>query len=103
MLIVDGDCVSNHRVWSETITVATNRTYNFSAWTSANSNDSGDPQYFPLLRVQINGVNVIQNFSVPYTSCNGWIQFSTSWFSGSSTSATIEIYDDNLKYRWKRF
>jgi Secretion system C-terminal sorting domain len=97
MLIVDASCGSNKRVWYETVSVSANTDYFFSGWAGANSFQS-DASQVPLLRVRINGVDVIQNFSVPIgSSCDNWLKFSASWNSGSSTNALIEIYDDNLE------
>lgn len=96
MLVVDGSCNANRRIWSQTVAVATNTTYNFSGWASSNGTDLGNPAFMPQLRVRINGTNVLTNFSVPYTGCTGWTNFTANWNSGSTTTATIEIYDDYL-------
>lgn len=100
-LNVDGSCGTNRRVWYQTVTVTPNTNYYFYGWASALSQNSGNASVTPLLRVSVTGTNttnIIQNFSVPGTTsnpCNQWHALSGTWNSGSSTTALIEIYDDN--------
>ncbi len=98
MLVVDGSCGTNRRVWFQTVAIAQNTNYSFYGWASPNSYDFQQQSYVPLLRVRINGVDVIQNFAVPWgnVGCTNWQQFSTTWNSGTATNALIEIIDDNL-------
>jgi len=97
MLVVDASCGLNKRIWYETVTVGQNFTYNFSGWASSNGYDFNQALYIPRLRVRINGTDVLTNFSVPWSpgGCSQWLQFTASWNSGSSTTALIEIIDDN--------
>jgi hypothetical protein len=90
MLIVDGSCNANHRVWFQTVTVSAGTNYFFSGWASHNSATSPT-----VLRVRINTDNVVNNFTITTTQCDDWVQFAGNWNSGTSTSATIEIYDNN--------
>jgi Secretion system C-terminal sorting domain len=93
MLTVDGSAFPNRRVWFATVPVTSNTTYSFSGWVT--NNTYTDPSETPMLRFQINGVVVLQNYLVPWSLCQ-WGQFSMNWSSGASATALIEMFDDNL-------
>lgn len=97
MLFVDGSCAANRRVWYKTVSVNPGTTYYFSGWVIALSpyiRQPGVTGDLPLLRVTVNGVAILSNFTVNYTNCDGWIEFTGTWVANSS-SATIAIYDDS--------
>jgi hypothetical protein len=98
MLTIDGSCSSNLRIWYASIPVNQNSNYYFGGWWSLNGFDYYNINTMPILRVRINGVDVIQNLLLQgtlYNQCK-WSPFvSTSWNSGNSTNALIEIYDNN--------
>lgn len=78
-------------VWCQTITVIPNTDYDFSAW-FANCSSATVPPDIPTLQFRINGV--LQGVPTPVSSAPGvWVNFSTTWNSGPSTTATICIYD----------
>jgi hypothetical protein len=96
MLFVDGTCTPNRRVWSQTVNVTPNTVYQFSGY-AANASDRQQfiVEWAASLRIRINGVDVLQGYHDLW-SCNNWREITAQWSSGSSTTATIEIYDDNL-------
>jgi gliding motility-associated-like protein len=80
-------------VWCETIPVLPNTDYNFSAWIANwSSADVGTGD--PILQFMINGVLIGTPTTI--TSAPGvWVNFFTTWNSGTNTVATICIYDEN--------
>ncbi|HEV3255727.1 MAG TPA: hypothetical protein VG013_02485 [Gemmataceae bacterium] len=84
MMAVNGAEVPNVLVWGETVPVSPHTTYQFSAWISS---------WFPAapeqLDVRFNGTSVGTMNAPPVTGV--WVQFSTTWDSGSATSAAIEL------------
>jgi hypothetical protein len=90
MMIVNGAVQPNMIVWSETVTVLPNRTYNFSGW--ATSVFPTSPAHLQFL-VNINNVP-IGELQLSSTTCQ-WQPFTASWFSGTSTTATLSIVDLN--------
>jgi hypothetical protein len=90
MMAVNGSPVSDTLVWSETVRVAQNTEYNFSAWVS-----TWDPNYTDAAKLDFifNGRTI--SFTAPNTPAK-WRQFATTWNSGPSNSLKIEIYDRNL-------
>lgn len=96
MLIIDGSCTADRRIWFQTVNVEPNTSYTFSGWTTSGTIDNNNAVYIPRLRVTINSTPIISNFSVPLSNCS-WMNLSAGWTSGpSETTAVIEIYDDNL-------
>jgi len=89
MMVVNGASVANVTVWSENIGVQANTTYVFSIWgTSVNSQSPG------TLDFSINGT---QLGNIQLTSTTGqWLNFTVRWNSGSNTSATIGIVNQNI-------
>ncbi len=88
MMVVNGAATANVTVWSETVTVQPNTSYVFSVWgTSVNSASPG------VLDFSINGT---QLGNITLTSTTGsWQNFTVRWSSGSNTSATIGIVNQN--------
>jgi gliding motility-associated-like protein len=89
MMLVNGAPSPNARVWSETLNVVPNTNYNFSVWlTSLGSTNPADLQFW------INGVNLGNTIHASNTTCQ-WNQFSSGWNSGTSSTATITIVNNN--------
>ncbi len=88
-MIVNGSGVAGSNVWCQTITVVPNTTYNFSTWVC-----SVHPASPAQLQFSINGLSIGPVFVAPNVQ-NLWIQFSTTWNSGSNTTATICILNQN--------
>lgn len=89
MLIANGSNTFIN-VWCQDITVIPNTNYQFSAW--AASVETGSPA---ILQFTINGNAIGENFDVDSSPCI-WGNFTAIWNSGSSTTATICIENQNL-------
>ncbi|HEY4064286.1 MAG TPA: gliding motility-associated C-terminal domain-containing protein [Puia sp.] len=97
MLLVNGADVPNVTVWTETIPVTPNTSYQFSTWIE-NISTLNPAQ----LQFSINGIPVGGIFQANNASCV-WDQFYTTWNSGSSTSATISILNENTSFSGNDF
>ncbi|TGE25931.1 T9SS type A sorting domain-containing protein [Hymenobacter aquaticus] len=76
-------------VYSQTVTVQPNRYYTFSAY--ASSVNTGNPAQLGFV---INGKST-SSVTTLTTAANDFVRISDLWFSGSNTSAVIEIRDVN--------
>jgi hypothetical protein len=93
MMLVDGYDPGTI-VWSESISVAQNTNYTFAAWATSSDNAN-----LPTLRFSINSTQVGSDLSLPGVSTGAdWVQFTSPWNSGLSTSATLVIIDTNSNY-----
>ena len=101
-MIVNGATNSNKRVWYQTVNVSANTTYLLSFWASNLSYTAYGIQAPAKLKVTINGTTVVDGYQLlheGYTSgfysygIYTWEYISAQWNSGSSTTATIAIYD----------
>ncbi len=90
MMIVNGAGVPNTNVWCQTVPVTPNTDYDFATW-ACNVSNSGSPA---LLQFSINGQPLGSIFSVNAVTCI-WNQFFAIWNSGSNTTATICIVNQN--------
>ena len=90
-MIVNGATTPGINVWTEQITVVPNTYYAFSTWVCTLA---GTPDQVALLQFSINGNQIGGIFSAP-AQFNTWQQFYELWYSGSSTSATITILNQN--------
>ena len=79
--------------WCQTVSVQANSYYRFSAWFK---NIVKKPQYAGLnianVELHINGQKVSNNISLPDYP-DDWVRLDTLWYSGSSTSVVLCIYD----------
>lgn len=90
MMIVNGAPSANVSVWSESsIGVQANTQYTFTGWVA-----STYPSSPASLNFFIDGAQV--GAFTSSTAPGQWQQFSASWFSGTNTSATLSIFDQNL-------
>lgn len=90
-MIVNGATTPGINVWTEQITVVPNTYYAFSTWVCTLA---GTADQVALLQFSINGNQLGGIFSAPL-QLNTWQQFYELWYSGSSTSATITILNQN--------
>jgi hypothetical protein len=90
MLAVNGDGSPGTVVWSQTVPVTASTEYAFSAWLA-----SWVPASPAQLQLLINGTP-LGTFMASSTAAL-WEQFTTTWNSGLSTSATIEIINLNTE------
>jgi gliding motility-associated-like protein len=89
MLLVNGATTANVSIWCETVSVQPNTTYAFSTWlTTLTANNPAQLQF------SINGSLLGSVFVAPTGTCN-WQQFYTTWNSGSNTTASICIVNQN--------
>ncbi|MCQ2294832.1 MAG: gliding motility-associated C-terminal domain-containing protein [Bacteroidales bacterium] len=93
MLIANGSNNSSHAVWQQTVSVEPNTEYQFTFWAHKLIFYSVSDENLPLLRVKINGSSLGSDTRLSNSS--DWQQITHTWNSGSSTSATIAIYDIN--------
>lgn len=91
MMIVNGAATANVVVWTATITVQQNTDYAFSAWLQ---NITCGVGYNAILQFSINSNLIGQPFKSDSSLCT-WKQFYQIWNSGSNTSATISIVNQN--------
>ncbi len=89
MLVVNGAQFVDQNVWCQTVAVAPNTDYAFSAWLA--SAVSGSPAE---LVFTINGVTIGDPLLAPFTT-GQWVNFYSVWNSGVSTTATICISNQN--------
>ncbi|MDP6908970.1 MAG: hypothetical protein QF371_05660, partial [Flavobacteriales bacterium] len=88
-MVVNGAGTPNQNVWCQTISVSPNTDYFFGTWVSTVV--GGNPA---ILQFSINGQVLGAPFTAPF-NINSWIEFSESWNSGTATSATICIVNQN--------
>ncbi len=88
-MIINGAGALNTIIWSQMITVKPGVNYDFSAWVS--SLNAGSPA---KLQFQINGVTIGNVFNAP-ASTDNWQNFGQIWNSGTSSTATITILNQN--------
>lgn len=103
MFIANGASTAGTAVFSETLAVQPNTNYILSFW-GATVNATSYSQ--STLQASINGVNQGGALTLPLNSpATGgeWVQRSSTWYSGSSTSAQITIADTNLASSWNDF
>ena len=101
-MIVNGSTDATLRVWYETVNVSPNTTYDLSFWAS-NLSYHSLTQYPAKLKVVINGDVVVSGRTLEFNGTGNifsgfsiiplWENITASWNSGSSTTATIAIYD----------
>ena len=90
MLLVNGSAVPDANIWCQTITVQPNTTYAFSAWLM-----SASPESPAILDFTVNGTPFGAPLLASSTTCQ-WAEFYALWESGSTTSASICITNQNL-------
>lgn len=89
MMTVNGGQIGTNTVWSETVTVQPNTTYDFGA--SIASLFSTSPA---TLNFTVNGSALGPTFMAG-TTVGKWVPFNATWYSGSNSSATLAIVDTN--------
>ena len=96
MLIANGSPTPNTVLWQETVNAATLTSYVFSGWAASWGESSGngiDPSPAEL-EFFVNGVQIGSEFTLNAQD-GQWSQFSATWSSATSGSATITIVDMN--------
>gem|GEM_PF-5774694 len=77
-------------VWCQTIAVSPNTWYDFSAWFANWSSDTSTN--LPIIQFEINGSLIGSLFTFPHPD-GLWTQYQTQWYSGTATTASICIND----------
>jgi len=97
-MIVDGAPTANVTVWSETIKVLPNSTYQFTYWLrNIKKTTTDEPTTNPaILQLYTNNKAVGTPFTAPATIAGGWIQYYYNWDSGSNTSVTLDLRNQNI-------
>ncbi len=88
MLLINGAGTPGANVWCQTIPVMPNTFYVMSAWVASS------PISPPQLQFNVNGTPVGNPFQTSGGGCN-WQQFSATWNSGASATATVCIVSLN--------
>jgi hypothetical protein len=102
MLAANGAATSNIAVWIETVAVEPNTTYTFSYWVAKVDDDDTNSSFYATLQTYVNSVPVGTAYTLN-SAFAVWTQFSATWSSGSSTSATISIVDTTDQDIWNDF
>ncbi|MEI6124154.1 MAG: SprB repeat-containing protein, partial [Bacteroidota bacterium] len=89
MMIINGASIPNVSIWCQTVTVTPNTEYQFSTWLQ-----SVHPTSPAILQFSVNGILLGSPFNATTPTCI-WQQFFSYWYSGSNTSATICIVNQN--------
>lgn len=87
-LIVDGHATPNTSFWCQTVNVTPNTFYSLSAFVASTYTTST-----AVIQFEING-STVGTINAP-AATNVWSPFQTTWFSGSNTTATICMIDQN--------
>jgi hypothetical protein len=89
MMIVNGDPKPGVVVWSQSVVVAANTTYNFSAWVASNHPDNP-----AILDFSVNGVPLNAPIS-PSATPGVWTQFTGTWTSGPIPTDGLSLVNLN--------
>ncbi|MEO8733350.1 MAG: gliding motility-associated C-terminal domain-containing protein [Flavobacteriales bacterium] len=90
MLVVNGSPLPDADIWCQTVTVTPNTYYAFSAWLM--SCTSGSPA---IMDFRVDGISLGTPLLASSTTCQ-WAQFYALWNSGTATSVTICIINQQL-------
>jgi len=93
-MVLDGIGTPNTYFFQSTVNVEPNTLYEFSVQSVFLAFTELSSSYYPRLKYYINnqqlgGVDVISNYN-----CN-WHTFKYKWYSGTNTTATLRVVDDN--------
>lgn len=91
MLVVNGSSDPDASVWCQTVAVAPNTTYAFSAWLQSVRHENP-----AILDFTVNGQSLGDPLNASVVTC-AWGQFHSTWESGASTTADICITNRNLE------
>jgi gliding motility-associated-like protein len=89
MIMINGSPTAGIKVWSQSFSVKPNTNYNFSVWISSLHVNNPAKLHFA-----INNVELGNDINAGISTCQ-WKQFFSTWNSGTSTSATISIVNNN--------
>lgn len=88
MMMVNGSTDLKTAIWSQAISVLPNTNYDFSAWIISLSDSPNNTR----LQFAINGVKMGDTIKAG----SDWNKFSTTWYSGNETTATVSMLKINV-------
>ena len=89
-MVINGATIANQTIWCQTVNVTPNTNYQLSTWvTSVEATNPANLQF------TINGIDIGNPFTASTTTCQ-WDQFFSTWNSGTNTSATLCITNQNV-------
>ena len=88
-MVINGSSTPGVNVWCETISINPNTNYQFSTWLASINSQSP-----AILQFTANGIPLGATINAPGNT-GTWIQFAETWNSGSNTSVTICITNQN--------
>ena len=93
MMVVDGATTPNSIVWQQQVTVTPNTDYAFSAYVMS-CLESNMQNKYALLQFMVNGKQLGEILHSP-TELYTWVRYYEKWNSGSNTTATLTILNQN--------
>lgn len=97
MFAANGAPSAGVAAWQQSVAVEQNRRYTFIAWTASWGLLNGSDPNPAVLRLYINGAPVGADLTLPKED-GLWTRWRVVWDSGSATTATLEIVDQNTVY-----
>lgn len=91
-MVINGATTANQTIWSQTVNVVPSTYYQFSYWVQSVVN--GDDDAPSQLQLYVNGVASGPVYTAEATT-GLWTQFIYNWSSASSTSALLELRNQN--------
>jgi gliding motility-associated-like protein len=91
MLVVNGSAQAGANIWCQTVAVEPNTDYAFSAWVTSMVSDAP-----AIMNFSVNGTDLGDPLLASFITCQ-WDEFYAVWNSGTATSATICINNQNLE------
>ncbi|NDA64429.1 MAG: hypothetical protein EBX50_20735, partial [Chitinophagia bacterium] len=97
MMIINGSTQPNVAVWSQTVTVDPNSTYQFAFWLQNVHIAS-----IANLQLFVDGIQVGEGINSPSGTCN-WIKYAREFNTTNNTSVNISIRNQNLVFSGNDF
>ena len=92
-MLIDGAETPNSVIWEQTVNVIPNTHYAFSAKVASTFRSNIEGQW-ALLQFCVNGETLGEVFHSPDV-LNSWVQYYEIWYSGTATTATLTILNQN--------
>ena len=92
-MVVDGATTANVTVWSQTVKVVPNSTYQFTYWLRNIKNTTDNNP--SIIQLYANNQAAGTAFTAPATVADGYVQYYYNWDSGSNTSVTLDLRNQN--------
>jgi len=92
-MAVDGATTANVTVWSETVKVVPNSTYQFTYWLQNIKNTTNNNP--SIIQLYANNQAVGTAFTAPALVADGYKEYYYNWYSGENTSVTLDLRNQN--------